>query len=262
VVLVTGASSGIGQETARGFAERGDRVFGTSLEEPVMPDSGVEMLQLDVRSDDSARACVAAVLERAGRIDVLVNNAGRAHMSMAEETPLHEAQDVVDTNLFGVVRLTNAVLPAMRRQRQGRVINVGSLAGLMGVPGRAFYVASKFALEGYSEVLRYEVERFNIAVSVIEAGFFRTPLDQHLGAKGAAIADYDGMRERVEAVVLRSVRTGRPAREVAEQIVEVSREPLPRLRYRVGRDARWVPRLRLLLPERVFTHAYRRRFGL
>ena len=220
------------------------------------------MLPLDVRSEPAVQACVRQVIRCAGRIDVLVNNAGRAHLSLIEETPLSEAGDVLDTNFFGVARVTGAVLPVMRRQRSGSIINIGSLAGLIGIPGRAYYVASKFALEGYSEVLRYEVERFNISVVIIEAGFFRTSLDKTLGTKGEAIPDYNGVRERVEAVVLRSVREGADPRAVAEVVATVAGKRSPRLRYTVGTDARWVPRLRRLLSERVFALGYRRRFGL
>ena len=262
VALVTGASSGIGEAIARTLAARGHRVFGTYLDTPADLGAAITMLPLDVRSGPAVEACVAQVLERVGRIDVLVNNAGRAHLSVIEETPLAEASDVLDTNFFGVVRVTNAVLPAMRGERRGLIINIGSLAGLIGVPGRGYYVASKFALEGYSEVLRFEVERFNIGVVVIEAGFFRTPLDKTLGTKGGAIPDYNGVRERVEAVVLRSVREGADPRAVAEVVAKVVGKRSPRLRYTVGTDARWVPRLRKLLSERVFALGYRRRFGL
>jgi NAD(P)-dependent dehydrogenase (short-subunit alcohol dehydrogenase family) len=262
VALVTGAGSGIGEVTARTLAARGYRVFGTYLDPPADLGADVTMLPLDVRSDAGVEACVAQVLERAGRIDVLVNNAARPHLSVIEETPLAVARDVVETNLFGVARVTTAVLPAMRRQRRGVIINIGSLAGLIGVPGRAYYTASKFALEGYSEVLRHEVARFNIRVVVIEASFFRTQFDRESGRKGEAIRDYDGVRERVEAVIHRSIREGADPRKVAELVARVAGSRAPRLRYRVGSHARWVPLLRSLLPGRVFDAGFRRRFGV
>ncbi|WP_165974344.1 SDR family NAD(P)-dependent oxidoreductase [Nonomuraea deserti] len=144
-VLVTGASSGIGQATARLFAERGARVFGTSRR-ALGDDGGVEMVQLDIRSEESVRQCVDRVLDRAGGIDVLVNNAGVMHEGFAEETALTDAQAVFDVNFFGTVRVTHAVLPGMRARRQGHVINVGSLAAWVGEPGEGLYAASKAAL--------------------------------------------------------------------------------------------------------------------
>ena len=153
VALVTGASSGFGRLTASLLAESGFHVFGTSRKHTGHGD-GVEMLALDVTSRDSVDACVRAVLTRGDRIDVLVNNAGRTHASMVEETPIETALDVFDTNFWGAVRVTNAFLPTMRRQRAGLIINVGSLAGLVGVPGQAFYAASKHALEGYPRRFR------------------------------------------------------------------------------------------------------------
>ena len=174
VALVTGVSSGFGRLIARRLHECQYRVFGTSRRKDTIADSGVEMLMLDVRSEDSVRACVSTVLDSEEGIDVLVNNAGTTHLSLAEETNLDEARAVFETNFFGIVRMTNAVLPAMRARKSGRIINVCSMAGLVAIPGQAFYTASKFALEGYGEALRYEVEPFRIHVSLIEPGFDRT----------------------------------------------------------------------------------------
>jgi short-subunit dehydrogenase len=122
--------------------------------------------------------CVKTVLDSEGRIDVLVNNAGTTHLSLAEETDVDEARAVFETNFFGIVRMTNAVLPAMRARKSGRIINIGSVAGLVAIPGQAFYTASKFALEGYTEALCYEVEPFGVHVSLIEPGFYRTRLQE------------------------------------------------------------------------------------
>jgi NAD(P)-dependent dehydrogenase (short-subunit alcohol dehydrogenase family) len=155
------------------FAAEGFRVFGTSRHS--RPDmGGVEMLHLDVRSDASVTHCVADVMTRAGRIDVLVNNAGIEHIAVAEETTMEDARAVFDTNFFGVVRMTDAVLPHMRAQRRGCIINVGSLAAWVGEPGEAFYGASKRALAGYTEALRHEVWPLGLHVSLIEPGAFKT----------------------------------------------------------------------------------------
>jgi len=177
IVLITGASSGVGQSTARLLSKEGHGVFGT-CRNPARAEAipSVEMLALDVCSDESVVACVKAVAARAGRIDVLVNNAAYELSGAAEEISLAEAKAQFETNFFGVIRMVKAVLPIMRRQKQGQIINIGSLAGVSSIPFMGFYSASKFALEGFTEALRLEVEPFNIHVSLTEAGFLKTPM--------------------------------------------------------------------------------------
>src|SRR5437660_2901591 len=174
-ILVTGASSGIGQSTARLLAERGFTVFGTARKPDSAKREPFTMLALDVRSDESVRACVAQVITKSGRLDVLVNNAGYAMMGAAEETSVEEAKAQFETNFFGIVRMVNAVLPGMRAAGAGKIINISSLAGNTAIPFSAFYSASKFALEGYSESLWYEVRPFGITVSLVEPGFVTAP---------------------------------------------------------------------------------------
>ena len=147
-ILVTGASSGIGQATARLLAQRGFNVFGTARKPESTQSHGVTMVALDVRSDESVRACLAQVMTKAGRLDVLVNNAGYTVTGAAEETSVDEAKAQLETNFFGAVRMVNAVLPGMRAAGAGKVINISSLAGNTAIPYSAFYSASKFALEG------------------------------------------------------------------------------------------------------------------
>ncbi len=262
VALVTGASSGFGQLTAALLAKSGYRVFGTSRHAGSACETGVEMLVMDVRSQQSVADGVQALLAREGRIDLLVNNAGLAHASLIEETGLEQAQAIVDTNFWGVVRVTNDVLPVMRRQRSGRIINVSSLAGLLGTVGQGFYSASKFALEGYSEALSIEVAPFNIAVSLVEPGFFRTNLHQNISRGAAAIPDYAGVRAAVESSVARAIAEGGDPEKVARAVVAIASSRSPRLRYRVGADARWVPRLKAVLPQAWFARGMRRRFKL
>src|SRR5215813_2912337 len=177
VVLITGASSGVGQATARLLSENGYRVFGTSRNPAgarAIPT--VEMLALDVRSDASVSACVTAVVKQAGRVDVLVNNAAYELAGALEEISLEEAKAQFETNFFGVVRMVKAVLPSMRQQRQGQIINVSSFSGLSAIPFLGIYSASKFALEGYTEALRMELKPFDIHVSLTEAAFLKTPM--------------------------------------------------------------------------------------
>lgn len=167
VVLVTGASSGIGRAAARMLAERGYVVLGTSRDPAsVAALPGVELLPLDVRSDASVSACVKAVLQRAGRLDVLVNNAGYVLSAAVEEASPDEALAQFETNFFGAVRMLRAVLPIMRRQGGGQIINISSVAGLVPMPFWGYYSASKAALEALTEALRYEVKPFHIRVSL------------------------------------------------------------------------------------------------
>lgn len=260
-VLVTGASSGIGRATARAFAAMGFRVFGTSRS--TRPDSdGVEMLQLDVRSDESVARCMTELHGRGAHVDILVNNAGVEHIGIAEETKLDEARAVFETNFFGVVRITNAVLPGMRHRRSGRIINVGSLAAWVGEPGEAFYSASKHALAGYTESLRNEVWALGIAVSLIEPGAFRTNVIDAASTSESSIPAYDPVRDAVLRTLRESLGKGDDPSRVGELIVDVARTQTPRFRYGAGTEARWLPFLRVLLPQRVFEYLLRRGFGL
>jgi NAD(P)-dependent dehydrogenase (short-subunit alcohol dehydrogenase family) len=261
VALVTGASSGIGGATARLLAEGGFRVFGTSRRER-RDEDGVEMLVLDVQSDASVDRCVAEVLARAGRIDVLVNNAGIEHVGVAEETTMEEARAVFETNFFGVVRMTNAVLPGMRARRQGRIVNVGSLAAWVGEPGEAFYSASKHALAGYTEALRHETWPLGIHVSLVEPGAFATNVIHAASVTPGTITDYDAVREAARRTLHESIHRGGDPRVVARLILEITRVRSPRRRYGAGREATWLPYLKVLLPQSLFDRLLRRGFGL
>jgi NAD(P)-dependent dehydrogenase (short-subunit alcohol dehydrogenase family) len=261
VALVTGASSGFGELTARLLAQSGFKVFGTSRRSGTIG-GGVEMIELDVTLQASVDACIQTVLTRSDTIDVLVNNAGQTHASLVEDTPIETALRVFDTNFWGVVRVTNAVLPTMRKQRSGLIINVSSLAGLVGVPGQGFYAASKHALEGYTETLQSELQQFDIRVSLVEPGFFRTHLDRSMLRGSRGIPDYDSIRSKIESAISEAISGGGDPRDVAQKIVVVARTRQPKLRYRVGSDATWVPRWKTWLPEGWFMAGMRRRFHL
>ena len=157
VAIVTGASGGIGGATARALHAAGYRVFGTSRRAPAATSPGVEYLVCDVSSDESVHAAVGEVLQKAGRVDLLVNNAGVGLVAGAEESSLEQAKSLFDVNVFGLIRMTNAVLPAMRKQRAGRIVNISSVMGLIPAPFMALYSASKHAVEGYSESLDHEI---------------------------------------------------------------------------------------------------------
>jgi short-subunit dehydrogenase len=261
-VLVTGASSGIGAATACLFHARGFTVFGTTrVANPVSP---VEftMLSLDVTSDTSVRDGIDRVISQTGRIDILVNNAGYALNGAAEETSLAEAKDQFETNFFGAVRTINAVLASMRQARAGRIINIGSLVGLIAIPYAAFYSATKFALEAYSESLWYELKPFGITVSLIEPGFVRTSISHASRIAAASRPAYDGPRTRVIAAIKSGVDKGCSPELVAKSVLLAAESPNPRLRYRVGFDSLWLPRLRKAVPWNFFASGLRRQFAL
>jgi NAD(P)-dependent dehydrogenase (short-subunit alcohol dehydrogenase family) len=262
VVLITGASSGFGEVTASLLAERGYRVFGTSRNPDRNRAWGYEMLPLDVRSDESVRACVQGLRERTGRLDVLISNAGYELAGAVEETSIDEAKEQFETNFFGTARMVKAALPLMRQQGSGRIILISSLAGLISVPFHGFYSASKHALEGYAEALRHEVKGFNISVSLIEPSFFRTNLARAARNSAETISEYAGMRERVLKVFERSVQAGEDPGLVASLILSVIESRSPRLRYRVGKDAKRLPRIKALVPEPAFEAGVRRNFHL
>jgi NAD(P)-dependent dehydrogenase (short-subunit alcohol dehydrogenase family) len=263
VVLITGASSGVGQATARLLSQRHYKVFGTSrnpASAEIIP--AVEMLPLDVRADDSVRACVEAVSTRGGRIDVLINNAGYELAGALEELTSEEAKAQFETNFFGVVSMVNAVLPFMRQQKRGHIINVGSLSGLSPIPFLGIYSASKFALEGYTETLRHEVKPFNIHVSLTEAGFLKTPMMNHRQVGANRIPEYDPWRQRALNAIRGHEEKGPGPQLVAETLLEIVSSDTPRLRYLIGQQARSVARLRRFLPAGMFLQGVRRTFSL
>ena len=263
-ILVTGASSGIGQATARLLAERGFTVFGTARKPERAQSQGVTMVPLDVRSDESVRACVEQVVAKsgAGRLDVLVNNAGYSLTGAAEETSVDEAKAQLETNFFGVVRMVNAVLPGMRAAGAGRIINISSLAGNTAIPYSGFYSASKFALEGYSESLWYEVRPFGISVSLVEPGFVNTPIGEASPAAARPLPAYDAIRKSMLAAFGKSLKAGIPPEQVARRVLQIIEHRSPALRYRVGAQATWLPRLRNVVPWKVYAAGVRKTFAV
>src|ERR1700729_80616 len=179
VVLVTGASSGIGLACATHLAAQGFRVYGTSRRPNAALQGAVTMLAADVTDDRSVEQAVAAVLNREQRLDILVNNAGMGIAGPVEDTSIEQAKSQLEVNFFGAFRVCRAVLPAMRSQRSGYIVNIGSIGGLVAIPYQAMYSASKFALEGFSESLRMEVRPFGIQVVIIEPGDHKSALTEN-----------------------------------------------------------------------------------
>jgi short-subunit dehydrogenase len=259
VALVTGASSGFGALIAEALTTRGFRVIGTSRSGGGGP-PGIEMLALDVDRDASVTACMARLFEQTGHIDVLVNNAGRAMVGAAEETSPDEARALFETNLFGVMRVTSAVLPGMRARRTGRIINLGSVSGFVGLPFHGIYAASKHALAGYSEALRYELRPFGVWVSLVEPAAHRTGIQMSRPAQLDPV--YDAGRRHVEHYIRDLIDHGPDPRGVARVVLAAATRAAPRLHYRVGGQARLAAWARRLLPGRLFEQFMRRELRL
>ncbi|RZL10653.1 MAG: oxidoreductase [Rubrivivax sp.] len=219
IALITGASSGIGEATAKRLAEAGYTVYGTSRRGAPNRKGLFDMLALDVTDDASVNEAVHQVMQREGRLDLLVNNAGfGVAAAAAEESSLEQAQAIFDTNFFGIVRMTRAVVPHMRRQASGRIINIGSVLGFLPMPYMALYSATKHAVAGYSEALDHELRTLGIRVSVVEPAYINTPFDANLIKPDAPIDVYRDVRARVEQRV-KEVLVGADGPEVVADIV-------------------------------------------
>jgi NAD(P)-dependent dehydrogenase (short-subunit alcohol dehydrogenase family) len=262
VVLITGASSGIGRATAELLNSRGYRVFGTARNPTsVTPISGVELLQLDVRDDASVEACIESVLSQAGRIDVLINNAGYAVVGAVEETSPSEAQALFDTNVLGVLRMVKAVLPIMRSQGSGRIVNTSSILGFLPGPFIGLYASSKHALEGLSETLDHEVRDFGIRVVLVEPNFTNTHLDANSVHTSQQIEAYAAAFQRVTAAIIAKIKGAPGPETVAAEILRAIEKPY-RMRRPVGFEARLLRRLRRLMPAGLVDRSIRTAFAL
>lgn len=263
VALVTGASSGIGAAVATRLAAVGYTVYGTSRR-AVASDAaaGFTMLALDVTSDVSVAEAVAQVLAREGRIDLLVNNAGfGVAPAAAEESTLEQARSIFDTNFFGLVRMSRAVIPAMRRQGSGRIVNIGSVLGFLPMPYMALYSASKHAVAAYSESLDHELRTLGIRVSVVEPAYIRTSFDANLVAPDAPLDVYGAVRAGVTQRVRDVLVNADGPDVVARTVLEAAMAPRPAIHYTPGlaRRMQW---LRRFAPARVLDAGVRRDLGL
>jgi len=249
VAIVTGASSGIGEATAERLAKAGYVVYGTSRRGAQGAKRSFEMVALDVTSDESVEALVKEVIRASGRIDVLVNNAGfGVAPAAAEESSIEQAQAIFDTNFFGTVRMTRAVLPHMRRQGSGRIINIGSVLGFVPAPYAALYVATKHAIEGYSESLDHEVRTRGIRVSVIEPAYTNTQFDANQLQADAKLDEYREARAFLGKKVPELVAAGDAPSIVAEVVLTAASAARPKVRYTAGKLAGRLKLLRRFAP--------------
>lgn len=261
VVLVTGASSGIGLASASYLASRGFRVYGTSRRVPeneTVLTTGqataqgqaaqIIMLTMDVTSDQSVKQGVQRILSREGRLDIAINNAGMGIAGPVEKTAVEEARRQLEVNFFGAFRVCREVLPPMRQQGGGYIVNIGSIAGVIAIPYQAMYCASKFALEGLSESMRLEVRPFGVKVSVVQPGDHRTALTANRQCTAAAHEDlaYKRPFDAALAQTAHDEQAGPGPEKVARLVHRIVNLPNPRLRYTVGppvqRAAVWLKR--------------------
>jgi NAD(P)-dependent dehydrogenase (short-subunit alcohol dehydrogenase family) len=266
VALVTGASSGIGEATARQLAAAGFTVYAAARRTERMHKltaAGIHPIAMDVTDDASMQASVKALLTEQGRIDVLVNNAGYGSYGALEDVPMEEARAQMEVNVFGAARLTQLVLPAMRAQHSGTIVNVTSMGGKITTPLGAWYHATKLALEAISDCLRMEVAPFGIDVVVIEPGGIRTEWGGIAADKVRAVSSHGPYAPQGNAVAnsLTSESTRRrssPPELIGKTITKAVTTRRPRTRYAVGYGARPMIFLHGLLPDRTFDAFIRR----
>lgn len=262
VVFVTGVSSGIGRATVEQFTQRGATVFGSVRDlRKVPPIPGVELLEMDVREEGSVQRAVQSIIGRAGRIDVLINNAGGTLLGSVEETSIAEAQALFDTNVFGALRTSQAVLPHMREQRAGRIVNVSSVLGFLPAPFMGLYSASKHALEGMSETLDHEVRNFGVRVVLVEPSYTNTNLDLNAPEASGKIAAYDPDRGLASRAIANRVRTAPAADTVAATIAQAAFGDWRMRRTPTG-EASLLRKLRRFMPAGPVDASLRKTFGL
>jgi NAD(P)-dependent dehydrogenase (short-subunit alcohol dehydrogenase family) len=248
VAVVTGSSSGIGLATSIALARNGYLTYAT-MRNLAKRDSiqsiadkqhlSIRVVQLDVTDENSIKSAIQSILSEAGRIDLLVNNAGYVLTGAFEDIGINEIKALYETNVFGVIRVTQAVLPIMRKQGSGRIINISSGAGRIGYPGGSAYVSSKFALEGLSESMVYEIEQFGIRTVLVEPGFVRTKIGENM-AISKKIQDpnspYSQMMQMMSSNQERMLENGSDADPVASVVAEAATAKEPNFRYLAGKD--------------------------
>lgn len=262
VVVITGVSSGIGRATAAMFVLRGCRVFGTVRNlANARPIPGVELVEMDIRDQASVQQGIQAVIAQAKRIDVLVNSAGVTLLGATEETSIAEAQALFDTNVFGILRTTQAVLPHMRAQRSGRIINISSVLGFLPAPYMGLYSASKHAVEGMSETLDHEVRKFGVRVVLVEPSFTRTSLDINAPHATSKVSAYDDDRNVVSQTIQNSVQKAPAPDGVASTIIDAALGAWKMRRTPKG-EASLLSKLRRFMPAGPVDASLRKTFGL
>ena len=249
IAIVTGASSGIGEATAELLANSGYKVYGTSRKGAQGAQRPYKMIALDVNSEESIEAALKEVIQIEGRIDLVVNNAGfGVAPGGAEESSIEQTKMIFDTNFFGIVRMTRAVVPYMRKQGEGRIINIGSILGLIPAPYMATYAATKHAVEGFSESLDHELRTRGIRVSVVEPGYTNTKFEANTLEVDAKIEEYNLARKALAKLIKVAVAGGDDPKVVANVVLKAANAKHPKLRYAAGKLACRLSFLRRFAP--------------
>lgn len=260
IALVTGASSGIGRCVAEDLNKAGYVVYGTSRQAPdaAWP-SSIHHLHLDLAKPGEAARVVDAVIGKHGKIDLLINNAGLGlEPAAAEESSLAQAKLVFDVNFFGLIEITQAVLPHMRSQAKGRIVNVSSALGFMPMPYMALYCASKHALEGYSEALDHEIRGFGVRAVLVEPSYTRTRFDQNAAQADRKIAAYEATRTRLYQHLKGMLEKADPPELVSAVVLEAALAEQPKMRYTAGKGAGFLKVLRHFVPAGLAEKAIRK----
>ena len=259
IILITGASSGFGKAVAERLVSRGYTVYGTSRREGVQVE-GCRMLQMEVRDKESVKRGVDGIVAREGRVDVVVCNAGMGIGGSLELATQEEIKLQMETNFMGCVNVCQSVLPHMRRQRSGRIVNISSIGGVMGLPYQGFYSASKFAIEGFSEALSAEVKGYGITVSIVEPGDFKTGFtaSRHNSQLTADDEDYGESFSRSLKIIEKEENEGLAPEVLAKTIEKIVNARRPKLRYPVANlEQRLSILLHTLLPGNMFVDVLR-----
>ena len=261
VVLITGASSGMGKITAEYLAGKGYKVYGAARSFMKPADNLEESnsnkpieIYMDVTNDESVKEAIDYILKQEGRIDVLFNNAGMGIAGAIEDTSIEEAKLIFETNFFGMLRVSKAVLPVMRKQKYGYIVSTSSIMGVMGLPFQGFYSATKFAIEGFTETLRYETKEFGIKVVAVEPGDFATGFtaSRKRVAKSVNSVYSEKFNKNME-IIERDENGGCSPILFAKLVERVINNPSPKVRYLVGyKIQKLAVKLKKVLPQRVF----------
>lgn len=264
VIFITGISSGFGKYTASFLAENGHIVYGT-CRKPIDHDPRIKSIILDVTDKATVEESIRQVIEKEGRIDVLINNAGMHTGGAIEINPYDDVRKQIDTNLFGAIHTIRAVLPSMRKQKAGTIINISSIGGLMGLPFQGYYSASKFAIEGLSEALRMELKQFNIKVVVINPGDFHT--HNTLNRKNVFVQennnDYENQFKKSLTIIEKDENGGWDPEILARKMVKIVESKKPRQRYVIASfEQKLAVLLKYILPGSWFAKILEDHYGI
>ena len=267
VAIITGCSSGIGYETSILLAKNGFKTYatmrntdkGNKLKEIAEKENvDLKIIKLDVTDDHSIKNAINEIVQETNRIDVLVNNAGNNIAGAVEDLSIEEFKEQFETNFFGLIRVTKEVLPIMRKQRMGIIVNLSSIVGKMAIPLNSAYVSSKFAVEGFSESIRYELEDFGIKVILIEPGVIKSNFYENTKMSKNSLMDpnsaYHPIAQKIFDAFLPMLQYAFPTKKVADVILEAVTSDNPEIRYAVGDDAKSINEARKKRSDKEFEH--------